>query len=81
MKSAIWNIENLENAISFLILFKYNSMQIQKCQHCYSKCSSKDFLSSCTKFAFINAIAVSFFLLQLSFVCNPAFYFNMGKSY
>ena len=29
--------------------------------------------------AFINAIAVSLFLLQLLFACNPAFYFNMRK--
>ena len=29
--------------------------------------------------AFINTIAVSLFLLQLSFACNPAFYFNIEK--
>ena len=33
------------------------------------------------KFDFINTIAVILFLLQLSFACNPAFYFNMKKSY
>ena len=31
------------------------------------------------KFAFIKAIAVTLFLLQLLLACNPAFYFNMGK--
>ena len=33
------------------------------------------------KYAFINAIAASLFLFQLSFVWNPDFYFNMRKSY
>ena len=32
-------------------------------------------------FLFINSIAVSLFFLELSFGCNPAFYFSMGKSY
>ena len=42
-------------------------------------------LSSCTKwqanlkFTFINAIVVSLFLLQLSFTCNPAFFFQHRK--
>ena len=31
------------------------------------------------KFTFINAIAVSLLLIHLSFACNPAFYFNVGK--
>ena len=31
------------------------------------------------KFAFVNPITGSLFLLQLSFACNQAFYFNMGK--
>ena len=38
--------------------------------------------ASCTKWAQIESFALintSVFLLQLSFGCNPAFYFNMGK--
>ena len=38
--------------------------------------------ASCTKWAQIESFALintSLFLLQLSFGCNPAFYFNMGK--
>ena len=31
------------------------------------------------KMTFVNAIAVSLFLFQLSFACNSALYFNMGK--
>ena len=31
------------------------------------------------KFAFINAIAFSLLLLQVSIACNPANYFNMRK--
>ena len=57
-------------------------MLTQLCQHWQSKCNPKDFLSSCTKQARkFDAITVNFFLLQLSFACNPAFYFNMGKIY
>ena len=76
----------LENEIYFLILLKYNSRQIQQLQHWYSKCTSKEFCLSAwneranLKFNFNqNAIAVSLFLLELSFAYNPAFYFNMGK--
>ena len=29
---------------------------------------------------FITSNAVSLFLLEISFACNPAFYFNMGKT-
>ena len=35
--------------------------------------------ASKSKVCFYNAITVSLFLLQLSFACNPAFYFNMRK--
>ena len=31
------------------------------------------------KMTFVNAIAVRLFLFQLSFACNSALYFNMGK--
>ena len=78
----------LENEIYFLILLKYNSRQIQQLQHWYSKCTSKEFCLSAwngranVKVNFNqNAIAVSLFLLELSFAYNPAFYFNMGKNY
>ena len=33
-----------------------------------------------SKFTFITSNAVSLFLLEISFACNPAFYFNMGKT-
>ena len=81
--SNTWNKCNVEKAIFFLILPKYNS--VRSLQHWYSKCNSKGICLAAQngrpnwKFAFINAIAVSLLLLHLSFACNPTSYFNMGK--
>ena len=76
----------LENEIFFLILPKYKSTQIEQLQRWYSKCNSKEICLSARngqtnqKFTFnLNAIAVSLFLLRLSFANNPTFRFNMGK--
>ena len=55
-------------------------------QHCYSKRNSKGICLAARNgrlnwnFTFINAIAVSLFLLQLSFTCNRAFYFSIGRN-
>ena len=60
----------------FLIELKYMQFKENLSMH------FKENLSSCSfTLALINAIAVSFVLLQLSFACNPAFFSTWEKSY
>ena len=71
-----WNACNMENTIFFLRLYansitlcNFNNFNIGTVNlSCYAKPAEN--------FAFINVIAISLFIIQLSFARSPAFYFR-----
>ena len=73
-----WNKCNLGNAIFFLVLIEFKNFNIGKLHPIHKKLSEQNGLAN-EKLAFINPIAASLFLLQLSFACKLTFHFNMGK--